>query len=463
MAMLNFKKGRYSALPTTYTEGTVYVTTDEKAMYVDISSTERIRLGQIVTVKDLATFEGLKPPFSHEAFYYIVDDNALMRNNGTAESPNWTQINSTDEAAAALKAAQAAQEAAEAAQSTADAANALAVEAKELAQKGVDNAAAANTLAQKGVDDAAAANTLAQKGVDDAKTAKDAADAAQGTANEVKEDLAQTNVTLTNVKSTAESALTTATGAVTKNEEQDDRLDVIEAQLGLSDGGDGTSLTTRVVALENAVNDADSGLAKAHEKIDAINVGLSAYAKTADVESAIAESEAKMEAAIESSIAANDAMTYKGVATIDDNGADNLPDGILHPAEGDTLEDDQRVRIGDTYKVGKDGYYDGILCYVGDLLIANSTTGLEEEDGTIAPANLTWDHIESGYEDSKEPTLSAENGKIHLTSAVADEAHIGDLGTINVISLNESLKVSVAGNAITMSLEWGSFDTVVEE
>ena len=449
MAMLNFKKGRYSALPTTYTEGTVYVTTDEKAMYVDISSTERIRLGQIVTVKDLATFEGLKPPFSHEAFYYIVDENALMRNNGTAEDPDWTQINSTEAAAEALEAAQAAQEAAEAAQSTADAANALAVEAKELAQKGVD--------------DAAAANTLAQKGVDDAKTAKDAADAAQGTADEVKEDLAQTNVTLTNVKSTAESALTTATGAVTKNEEQDDRLDVIEAQLGLSDGGDGTSLTTRVVALENAVNDADSGLAKAHEKIDAINVGLSAYAKTADVESAIAESEAKMEAAIESSIAANDAMTYKGVATIDDNGADNLPDGILHPAEGDTLEDDQRVRIGDTYKVGKDGYYDGILCYVGDLLIANSTTGLEEEDGTIAPANLTWDHIESGYEDSKEPTLSAENGKIHLTSAVADEAHIGDLGTINVISLNESLKVSVAGNAITMSLEWGSFDTAVEE
>jgi hypothetical protein len=190
MAMLNFKKGRYSALPTTYTEGTVYVTTDEKAMYVDISSTERIRLGQIVTVKDLATFEGLKPPFSHEAFYYIVDENALMRNNGTAESPNWTQINSTDEAAAALKAAQAAQEAAEAAQSTADAANALAVEAKELAQKGVDDAAAANTLAQKGVDDAAAAKTLAQQGVDDAKTAKDAADAAQGTADEVKEDLA---------------------------------------------------------------------------------------------------------------------------------------------------------------------------------------------------------------------------------------------------------------------------------
>jgi hypothetical protein len=89
MAILNFMKGEYALLPKTYKEGTVYVTTDEKAMYIDISNSQRIRLGQIVTVDTVEAWEGLKPPFSHEAFYYIKEGNALFKNNGTAEIPNW--------------------------------------------------------------------------------------------------------------------------------------------------------------------------------------------------------------------------------------------------------------------------------------------------------------------------------------------------------------------------------------
>jgi hypothetical protein len=46
--MLQFKMGLHDALPTTGKAGTVYVTTDEKAMYVDISDTDRIRLGDII-------------------------------------------------------------------------------------------------------------------------------------------------------------------------------------------------------------------------------------------------------------------------------------------------------------------------------------------------------------------------------------------------------------------------------
>lgn len=93
MAMLNFKYGLHSGLDqVAYSEGTIYVTSDEKAMYADLGGS-RIRLGQIVSIPTVAEWEALKPPYSTEAFYYIVDANALLKYNGT----DWIQINSTAE------------------------------------------------------------------------------------------------------------------------------------------------------------------------------------------------------------------------------------------------------------------------------------------------------------------------------------------------------------------------------
>jgi hypothetical protein len=91
MALLKFKKGLYSQLPTAHSEGTVYITTDEKAMYVDISDSQRIRIGQIITLTK-SDWQALPRPFSEDVFYYITDINALIRWNGTS----WIQVNSTD-------------------------------------------------------------------------------------------------------------------------------------------------------------------------------------------------------------------------------------------------------------------------------------------------------------------------------------------------------------------------------
>ena len=94
MAMLNFKYGLYKKedgslnLPA-YSEGTIYVTTDEKAMYADVGGS-RIRLGQIITLSTY-DWEHLQPPYSEEAFYYVADSNALLKYDGTS----WKQINST--------------------------------------------------------------------------------------------------------------------------------------------------------------------------------------------------------------------------------------------------------------------------------------------------------------------------------------------------------------------------------
>lgn len=105
MAMLKFKKGLWSKLPETMSEGTIYVTTDEKAMYVDISDSQRIRLGDIVR---LANMSELTPPYSTGPFYYIEEDNALLKYvetkdaEGNVTSRAWKQVNGTQELQAAI-------------------------------------------------------------------------------------------------------------------------------------------------------------------------------------------------------------------------------------------------------------------------------------------------------------------------------------------------------------------------
>lgn len=106
MAMLKFKKGLWSKLPTTKSAGTIYVTTDEKAMYVDISDSERIRLGDIVR---LAKMSDLTPPYSTEPFYYIEEDNALLKYvetknaEGVVTGHAWKQVNGTQDLQDAIK------------------------------------------------------------------------------------------------------------------------------------------------------------------------------------------------------------------------------------------------------------------------------------------------------------------------------------------------------------------------
>ena len=200
--LLNFKFGQYASLPTTKAAGTVYVTTDERAMYIDLPESQaanaeikRIRLGDIMILPNATE---AKPPFNI-GFYYFVDENAFMRWDGS----KWTQINSVSDLQAKYdKAIADLEEAIEAETdraSKAEAANTALIEANTAdialrattadfeAYKTTNNAAvsAAQTQADKGVTDAAAAKAAADaaqaqadKGVADAAAAKAVADAA---------------------------------------------------------------------------------------------------------------------------------------------------------------------------------------------------------------------------------------------------------------------------------------------
>ena len=85
-----FKKGELKNLPSTKSAGTIYVTTDERAMYVDVNDSTRIRLGDFREYETWAEIQALdKTNLSTTALYYAVQENVLCKYTGTA----WTQIN----------------------------------------------------------------------------------------------------------------------------------------------------------------------------------------------------------------------------------------------------------------------------------------------------------------------------------------------------------------------------------
>ena len=88
MANVIFKKGLLANLPSTYAEGTFYVTTDERAIYLDVNDTTRIRLGDFQEFATLAELQANPNP-STTALYFVTELNCLVKYNGTA----YVQIN----------------------------------------------------------------------------------------------------------------------------------------------------------------------------------------------------------------------------------------------------------------------------------------------------------------------------------------------------------------------------------
>ena len=89
MASVNFKRGLLSQLPVGLTDGTIYITTDEGAMYVDTGN-KRVRLGDFIPVNTINDL----PVAGHAyetAVYYVKENNILARWDAT--NARWVQIN----------------------------------------------------------------------------------------------------------------------------------------------------------------------------------------------------------------------------------------------------------------------------------------------------------------------------------------------------------------------------------
>ena len=105
MASVFFKRGVKSGLATApLQDGAIYVTTDERAMYLDtyiknaqnVDVLTRIRLGDFREYADFATIAQLSPTqLDTTALYYAARENILCKWTGNANAQNggWIQVN----------------------------------------------------------------------------------------------------------------------------------------------------------------------------------------------------------------------------------------------------------------------------------------------------------------------------------------------------------------------------------
>lgn len=88
MAKVAFKKGLLANLPAAISEGAFYITTDERAVYIDVDESTRIRIGDFQEFDTLAALRANANP-STSALYYVSELNCLAKWNGT----DYVQIN----------------------------------------------------------------------------------------------------------------------------------------------------------------------------------------------------------------------------------------------------------------------------------------------------------------------------------------------------------------------------------
>lgn len=88
MAKVSFKKGLLANLPVAISEGTFYITTDERAMYLDVDSTTRVRIGDFQEFATLTALQANTNP-STTALYYVTELNCLAKWDGN----KYVQIN----------------------------------------------------------------------------------------------------------------------------------------------------------------------------------------------------------------------------------------------------------------------------------------------------------------------------------------------------------------------------------
>ena len=514
MAMLNFKYGLYENLPdvSNSTQGTVFVTSDEQAMYIDLpaenQSTKRIRIGDIVIFENARV---AKPPFSEKAIYYFAEENALLRwkLNADRETGSWTQINSISDATASIAAVQEALDK-EIDRATKAEEKALA-DAKAYTDKLGETVAAVSEVANRADSNASQALTDAANAQAAADAAAEAAAAAQSTANAAKTTAEAAlpraggtmtgNIVLDNGSGKPEVRITgviapTSNDHVVNKKYVDDINGVLSQQIagntaalsaqaevisGVSEKAQqaydlaGQKTTLDYVKKFNYATKAEAqGYANAVRGTDnEAATAITVYGAHAAAAIAKAAADAAQEVADEAlpkvgGVATN--LTLSSNPTTDMQAAtksyvDSEIESKLQAADAMTFKGvinsadytGKTFNKGDTYKVGTDfnaGTSENPIWYRrGDLLI---------HEGADEATTPTWAHVSSGYEDDFNQIigLDSTNNTLFLTDGISSEENT----TTGKIKFDTSGNLKVESSTgvnnthtVAFSMVWGTF------
>lgn len=364
-----------------------------------------------------------------------ADGKAVAAQNAADKAQSDATQALTD-AAKAQKAADDAQK--DATQGIDDAAKAKAAadEAKAQADLGVENASKANALAQAAGAAADAAQATANQGVTNAATAQAAAEAAAALADQ---KLALTGGKMASSNANIDMNGATVTGLKAPSANSDAATKAYVDAVSSTQSADKAALQASIDAVDTIAKAAlpkAGGQMAANATIDMNGgkvTGLAAPTAASD-----AANKSFVETTVANAIAANDAMTFKGVVDCGQDGGTT------------TKPADANANKGDTWKVGRAGTYAGIVAKVGDLLI------YEGDDGTKDASK--WTHVSSGYEDDYLQKLYVSGNVVHLNNGINSS-----VGGFEVVGSN-NLQITVeagTGDApvhkIKASMVWGTF------
>lgn len=418
-ARVKFLRGTLANMPTTLTDGNVYITTDERGMYVDYndgSENKRIRIGDLLEFDKWADISAQSgSTYSTSALYYAKQENILGKWDGT----KWTQINAPtkfDDIISDMN------------YNITVGSNAIAtIKLNVVDQNNIDKfsdkltykiqSLDANVLRVTTGNDGATptAHPVIKLRVKDLQEVSELSTVASNySANSAALNLS-TYQTGTDAAGTAVTKPATLTPTSVINFKGANLTAVmadasgnitIRTDLGFTQAFDATgalktTITNNIDNIDVAtlsvtphITYGKTGATVTKEFVSGTAV-LDIYTKTQTDEE------------IAKALRANNAMTYKG--------------GLGTTAAGGiktTLPlDDDEVRIGDTYKVVTAGTYNikngtpaqTQTAIVGDMFIAISTDDTEEADGYIAKSKILWTYIPSGNDDQTAYTISYDS------------------------------------------------------
>lgn len=411
--------------------GTFYLTSDTHRLYVGTSdgSVQPVNEG-VTTIENLAALKKLEDPNPGE-FYYLTAENILCVYNGTS----WVQINSDT----------------------------------NIYVNQFSNSVAA--VAGSGDVDVSTNLVNVNKDGSTNKSYSTKTTFKAGNGITLTADGANKAITIAGVTnkafSIAAASTTKGTVTLTDSAENTTEFNLSSADADLlkisADGANGLKLTPKNQKLKGAAitGKADGGFTLTINNHDSSNtttdfnptISYGGTKTSVGFKNGVATLDVYTKAEVDSVFKSANAMTYKGLAGKAANSS--LPEGTEF-AKWDVstfVEVGGKHSIGDTYLFAENvtitptGSQTARTINKGTLAIAKSKGNVEDRNGFIPAANLSWDYVESTTDTDTTYSLNAKDKKVTLVQHGGSNA---DAGSITF----------AAGNDISVTVTDGKAPTV---